>query len=84
MVDLITDPLLDDMVGAGLDGMVGGSPARDQMETMLDGLLTNLESGCGNLDLGDVDEPACDAEYTKNMVKGLCTAIVASGALHIH
>ncbi|MFK7895411.1 MAG: LamG-like jellyroll fold domain-containing protein [Myxococcota bacterium] len=83
-IDLITDPLLDQMVGVGLTGMVGGFPARDQMEVLLDGLVVDLESGCGNLDVGDVDEPACDGEYTKNMVKGLCTAIVSSGAVQIH
>ncbi len=83
-IDLVTDPLLDDMVGAGLTGMVGGSPARDQVEAMLDSLQMTLESRCGNLDVGDVGEPDCDGEYTKNIVKGLCTSIVASGILHIH
>lgn len=83
-LDLITDPLLDDMVGAGLTGTVGGMSARDQMETMLDDLQVMLEGRCGNLDVGDVGEPACDGEYTKNIVKGMCTSIVSSGVLHIH
>ena len=54
------------------------------MEAMLDSLQMMLESRCGNLDVGDVDEPDCDGDYTKNIVKGMCTAIVASGVLHIH
>ena len=78
-VNLITDPLLDYIVGAGLRGDVGGSPARDQVEMLLDQLIVDLSATCG----GAVDPP-CDGDYTKNVVKGVCTAVVASGALHIH
>lgn len=78
-IDLITDPLLDDMMGAGLRGDVMGSPARDQVEAMLDQLVTDLSTHCDG-----VGEPACDGDYTKSIVKGLCTAVVSSGAVHIH
>ena len=83
-MDLITDPLIDDMVGAGLTGLVGGVSARDQVESLLDALQVSLEGRCGNFDLGDVGEPDCDGAYTKNVVKGMCAAVVSSGALHIH
>ena len=78
-VDLITDPLLDEIVGAGLRGDVGGSPARDQVEAILDQLITDLLADCGG-----TNQPACDSDYTRSMVKGLCTAVVASGAVQIH
>jgi len=78
-VDLITDPLLDNILGAGLRGDVMGFPARDQVEVLLDQLIVDLSVTCGG-----VGEPPCDGDYTKSIVKGVCTAIVASGALHIH
>jgi hypothetical protein len=78
-VDMITDPLLDDMMGAGLRGDVMGLPARGQVEAMLDQLIVDLSATCGG-----ATQPPCDGDYTKSIVKGLCTAIVASGALHIH
>jgi len=78
-VDLITDPLLDDMMGAGLRGDVMGTPARGQVEALLDMLIVDLSATCGG-----AMQPACDGDYTKNIVKGVCTAIVASGAVHIH
>jgi hypothetical protein len=78
-VDLITDPLIDEMMGAGLRGDVMGSPARDQVEVLLDQLIVDLSATCGG-----AGQPACDGDYTKNIVKGVCTSVVASGALHIH
>lgn len=78
-VNLITDPLLDDMMGAGLRGNVMGTPARDQVEALLDQLIADLSTTCGG-----VGEFPCDGDYTKNIVKGVCTSIIASGVLHIH
>jgi len=78
-VDLITDPLLDDIIGAGLRGNVGGSPARDQVEAILDQLIVDLSTTCGG-----AMQPPCDGDYTKSIVKGVCAAAVSSGALHIH
>jgi hypothetical protein len=78
-VDLITDPLLDQIVGAGLRGDVMGFPARDQVEALLDQLIMDLSAICGG-----AGEPPCDADYTKNVVKGVCASVLASGALHIH
>ncbi len=80
-VDLVTDPILDKIIGAGLRGTVGGNPARDQVETILDQTITALSGSCS-----DVDPllPPCDAAFTRSIVKGLCTAAVASGPLHIH
>lgn len=78
-VDLITDPLLDKIMGAGLRGNVMGSPARDQVEVLLDQLIVDLSATCGG-----AGDPPCDGDYTKNVVKGVCTAVVASGVLHIH
>ena len=54
-VDRITDPLLDKIVGAGLRGTVGGLPARDQVEAMLDQLIVDLSATCGG-----GGQPACD------------------------
>jgi hypothetical protein len=78
-VDLVTDPLLDDMMGAGLRGDVMGSPARGQVEALLDQLIVDLSAACGG-----ALQPPCDADFTKSIVKGLCTAVVSSGAVHIH
>jgi len=78
-VDLITDPLLDQVIGAGLRGDVMGLPARDQMEALLDQLVVDLSAICGG-----VGEPPCDGDHTKNVVKGVCASVLASGALHIH
>jgi len=81
-VDMITDPILDKIIGAGLRGDVLGMPARDQAEQDLDDLVTALLGSCGGP--GPPPEPVCDEVYTRAMVKGLCTAAVASGAVHIH
>jgi len=78
-VDMITDPILDKIIGAGLRGNVMGTPARDQAEAALDTLVTDLLGSCGG-----VAEPVCDDVFTRSMVKGLCTAAVASGPVHIH
>jgi hypothetical protein len=78
-VDLITDPLLDKLMGAGMRGDVGGLPARDQVEAILDQLVVDLSATCG-----DAGEPPCDGDYTKSIVKGLCTAVLSSGPLTIH
>ncbi len=78
-VDLITDPLLEKVVGAGLRGDVGGVPARDQVEAILDQLVVDLSTTCGG-----AGEPPCDGDFTKNIVKGLCTAVVSSGPITIH
>lgn len=78
-VDLVTDPLIDRIVGSGLRGTVGGSSARDQVEAVLDGLITDLLGTCGG-----AAQPACDADYTKSMVKGVCASVLSSGAVHIH
>lgn len=78
-VDLITDPILDKIIGAGLRGDVGGSAARPQVEAALDTLIGDLLGSCGG-----TLQPACDDVYTRSMVKGLCTAAVASGPVHIH
>lgn len=78
-VDLVTDPILDKIIGAGLRGTIGGNPARDQAEAALDLLITDLSGSCGG-----TGEPLCDDEFTRSIVKGLCTAAVASGPLHIH
>ncbi len=78
-VDLVTDPILDKIIGAGLRGTVGGNPARGEAEAVLDLLVTDLLGSCGGL-----NQPVCDDAYTRAMVKGLCAAAVASGPVHIH
>lgn len=81
-VDMITDPILDKIIGAGLRGMVGGNPARDEAEATLDLLVMDLLGSCGGA--GPPVQPACDDAYTRAIVKGLCTAAISSGAVHIH
>jgi hypothetical protein len=78
-VDLVTDPLLDQIVGAGMRGNVMGSPARDQVEVILDQLIVDLSVLCGG-----AGEPLCDGDYTKSIVKGLCASVISSGALLLH
>jgi len=78
-VDFVTDPLLDQIIGAGMRGDVMGSPARDQVEAILDQLIVDLSATCGG-----ATEPPCDGDYTKSIVKGLCASVISSGALHIH
>jgi hypothetical protein len=78
-VDLVTDPLIDKIIGSGLRGDVNSAPARDQVEAVLDQLIADLLTTCGG-----AGQPACDADYTKSVVKGVCAATLSSGAVHIH
>jgi len=60
-------------------GNVMGTPARDQVEAILDQLILDLSGTCGG-----ATEPACDGDYTKSIVKGLCASVLSSGAVQIH
>jgi hypothetical protein len=67
---LITDPLVSTLNGAGLSVQ----PDYVDLETELLELIDSLVVDCG----------ACDAAATQNIVKGACTAAMASGAAQMH
>jgi hypothetical protein len=66
----ITGPLVDKMMGVGLSVQ----PDRNVVEGRLLGLVDALVADCG----------ACDAQATRNIVKGTCAAMLASGTVQMH
>ena len=66
----ITGPLVDKMMGVGLS--VQPDPA--VVEGRLLNLVDALVADCG----------ACDATATRNIVKGTCAAMLASGTVQMH
>jgi hypothetical protein len=70
--DLVIDRLVDGMLGAN----VAYQPSRDELRPALDGLITELTAACAT--------SACDAARTRNVVKGLCAAVLSSAAVSVH
>jgi hypothetical protein len=66
----ITGPLVDKMMGVGL----AVQPDANVVEARLLGLIDALVSDCGS----------CDGLATRNIVKGTCTAMLASGTVQMH
>ena len=70
--DLVIIPLVDVMIGID----VADQPDPVLTAGILRNLLTDLTTGC--------TPASCPAQYTLDTVKGLCTAVIASGAVTIH
>jgi hypothetical protein len=70
--DLIIDRLVDRMLNAN----VAYQPSHDELRPALNDLITELTSGC--------TIATCDATRTRNVVKGVCTAVLSSAAVTVH
>lgn len=66
----ITGPLVDKMMGVGL----AVQPDANVVEARLLGLVDALVADCGS----------CDGQATRNIVKGTCAAMLASGTVQMH
>ncbi len=66
----ITGPLVDKMMGVGL----AVQPDPNVVEARLLGLVDGLVADCGS----------CDGLATRNIVKGTCAAMLASGTVQMH
>ncbi|MFI5315293.1 MAG: LamG domain-containing protein [Myxococcota bacterium] len=69
--DAIIDPLVDKMLGTALNNQPTQTDARPVLNTLLDQLTT----GC--------TAATCPATFTRNAVKGVCAAVLSSGAVQI-
>jgi len=70
--DLIIDRLVDGMLGAN----IAYQPSRDELRPALDQLISDLTAGC--------TAGTCDATRTRNVVKGVCAAVLSSAAVTVH
>ncbi len=70
--DLVIDRLVDRMFNAN----VANQPDKTEMRPVLDGLITELTARCAT--------QSCDATRTRNIVKGLCAAVLSSAAVSVH
>ena len=70
--DLVIDRLVDRMFNAN----VAYQPSKTEMRPVLDDLITELTAGCTT--------QTCDATRTRNIVKGLCAAVLSSAAVTVH
>jgi hypothetical protein len=70
--DLVIDRLVDKMLGQS----IAYQPSRDEVRPALDGLITELTAACAT--------STCDASRTRNIVKGLCAAVLSSAAVSVH
>jgi concanavalin A-like lectin/glucanase superfamily protein len=69
--DAIIDPLVDKMVGTNL----GDQPGQTDVRPVLNTLLDSLTNGC--------TAATCSATFTRNAVKGVCSAVLSSAAVQI-
>ena len=65
-------PLVDALLGIN----VADQPDPVQVAGILSNLVTDLTTGC--------TPASCPAQYTLDTVKGICAAVLASGAVTIH
>jgi hypothetical protein len=70
--NLIIDRLVDRMLGAN----IAYQPSRDEARPALDGLISELTASCAT--------GPCDAVRTRNVVKGVCSAVLSSAAATVH
>jgi hypothetical protein len=70
--DLVIDRLVDRMLGAN----IAYQPSRDEARPLLNDLITELTAACTTA--------PCDAVRTRNVVKGLCAAVLSSAASTVH
>jgi Concanavalin A-like lectin/glucanases superfamily len=70
--DQIIDPLVDKMLGTALANQPGQADVRPVLNTLFD----QLTAGC--------TAATCPASTTRNVVKGVCSAVLSSGAMLIN
>lgn len=70
--DAIINPLVDKMLGLSLNNQPDQTDVRPVLNTLIDELTT----GC--------TAATCPASFTRNAVKGVCSAVLSSGAVQIH
>ena len=70
--DQVIDPITTRMLGTSLTNQPTAAEARPHLETLID----QLTSGCTAL--------SCPASHTRNVVKGVCAAVLSSAAVQLH
>jgi hypothetical protein len=70
--DAIIDPLVDKMLGTALNNQPGQADVRPVLNTLFDQLTANCTAA------------TCDATFTRNAVKGVCSAVLSSGAAQLN
>ncbi|HXK25356.1 MAG TPA: LamG domain-containing protein [Myxococcota bacterium] len=70
--DMIINPLVDKMLGTSLTNQPNQTDVRPVLNTLLD----QLTAGC--------TAATCPATFTRNAVKGVCSAVLSSAAVQIH
>jgi hypothetical protein len=69
--DAIIDPLVDKMLGTALNNQ----PAQADVRPVLNTLIDQLTAGC--------TAATCSTTFTRNAVKGVCSAVLSSGAAQL-
>ncbi len=69
--DAIINPLVDKMIGTSLNNQ----PAQTDVRPVLNTLFDQLTTGC--------TAATCPATFTRNAVKGVCSAVLSSGAVQL-
>src|SRR5258706_9149683 len=69
--DALINPLVDKMIGTTLPNQ----PTQTDVSPVLIPLLDELTTGC--------TAATCDATFTRNAVKGVCSAVLSSGAVQL-
>jgi hypothetical protein len=70
--DALIGPLANKMMGTSL----GVQPTAAEIRPILDTLIDQLTTGC--------TAATCPAAHTRNVVKGVCAAVLSSAAAHLH
>jgi hypothetical protein len=70
--DAIIDPLVDKMLGTALNNQPGQADVRPVLNTLFDQLTANCTAA------------TCDATFTRNAVKGVCSAVLSSAAAQLN
>ena len=68
--------MIDRLVDRMFNANVAYQPNRDEVRPVLDGLISELTAACAT--------QTCDAARTRNIVKGLCAAVLSSAAVTVH
>jgi hypothetical protein len=70
--DAVINPLANKMMGTSL----GVQPTTAEVRPILDTLIDQLTTGC--------TAATCPASHTRNVVKGVCAAVLSSAAAQLH
>lgn len=70
--DAVITPLANKMMGTSLTSQPSAAEVRPALDTLID----QLTAGC--------TAATCPASHTRNVVKGVCAAVLSSAAAHLH